>query len=206
MLFTFLSAQKRRYIRKNCVILLIIMILSEFSRFLQEYYEENSPNSAKERKTPVFLLFFWVKNKLETPATTNIDKILQKGEESDTGKRIAVALTAIQKLGIEVPAPIFNFSQCQLRLQAAVDSLNEALKQIKDKMLEIKAAMAMSKAAKDFSGRLVRKVPAPFRNTIRGVSSVAGKGLRYAIPGAAKLYAKGALGLARFSFVNAGCR
>ena len=66
-----------------------------------------------------------------------IDKILQKGEESDTGKRIAVALTAIQKLGIEVPAPIFNFSQCQLRLQAAVDSLNEALKQIKDKMLEI---------------------------------------------------------------------
>lgn len=78
MLFTFLSAQKRRYIRKNCVILLIIMILSEFSRFLQEYYEENSPNSGKERKTPVFLLFFWVKNKLETPATTNIDKILQK--------------------------------------------------------------------------------------------------------------------------------
>ena len=95
------------------------------SNFLKGYQELLSPEGK--------IAFAAKKNQV----SEIIDKILQKGEESDTGKRIAVALTAIQKLGIEVPAPIFNFSQCQLRLQAAVDSLNEALKQIKDKMLEI---------------------------------------------------------------------
>ena len=54
------------------------MILTEFSGFLQEYYEKNGAMSEKNAKTPVFLLFFWVKNKLETPASSNIDKILQK--------------------------------------------------------------------------------------------------------------------------------
>ncbi|HIU87242.1 TPA: hypothetical protein IAD52_09770 [Candidatus Spyradomonas excrementavium] len=54
------------------------MILTEFSTFLQAYYEKYDPISDKNAKTPVFLLFFWVKNKLETPAKTNVDKILQK--------------------------------------------------------------------------------------------------------------------------------
>lgn len=48
---------------------------------------------------------------------------------------------------------------------------------------------------RDFSGRQIRKIPAPFRNTIRGATSTVGKGLKYAAPKAAKLYAKGALGL-----------
>ncbi len=54
------------------------MILTEFSTFLQKYYEERGSLSEKDVKTPVFLLFFWIKNKLETPASTNVDKILQK--------------------------------------------------------------------------------------------------------------------------------
>ncbi len=58
------------------------MILKEFAEFLQNYYteEEKEAQSAgtEKHKTPVFLLFFWVKNKLETPAKTNVDKIIQK--------------------------------------------------------------------------------------------------------------------------------
>lgn len=49
------------------------MILKEFSNFLQEYYlDENN------KETPMFLLFFWVKNKVENPARSNTDKIIQK--------------------------------------------------------------------------------------------------------------------------------
>lgn len=53
------------------------MILTEFSTFLQKYYDEQGA-AVKDVKTPVFLLFFWIKHKLESPAVTNVDKILQK--------------------------------------------------------------------------------------------------------------------------------
>lgn len=54
------------------------MILQEFSNFLQAYYEEKGGLEKEGSKTPIFLLFFWVKNKIETPARTNTDKIIQK--------------------------------------------------------------------------------------------------------------------------------
>lgn len=56
------------------------MILKEFSEFLQEYYEKNQNTGEGESadKTPVFLLFFWLKKKIETPAQSNVDKIIQK--------------------------------------------------------------------------------------------------------------------------------
>ncbi len=50
------------------------MILQDFSEFIQNYYEEKQ----EEDKTPLFLLFFWMKNKVETPARNNIDRIIQK--------------------------------------------------------------------------------------------------------------------------------
>lgn len=53
------------------------MILQEFSDFLQDYYDNIKKESTPE-KTPIFLLFFWVKNKIETPARSNVDKIIQK--------------------------------------------------------------------------------------------------------------------------------
>lgn len=48
-------------------------------------------------------------------------------------------------------------------------------------------------SVRNFTGRQIRKIPAPLRNTIRGVTSTVGKGIKYAAPKAAKLYAKGAL-------------
>ncbi len=54
------------------------MILQEFADFLQEYYSEENLNKNEKQKTPVFLLFFWIKNKLEKPAKSNVDKIIQK--------------------------------------------------------------------------------------------------------------------------------
>ena len=44
------------------------MILKEFSDFLKE----------NEEKPSVSLLYIWLKIKIETPARTNIDRILQK--------------------------------------------------------------------------------------------------------------------------------
>lgn len=44
------------------------MILKEFSEFLQN----------NEEKPSVSLLYVWLKIKIETPAKTNVDKILQK--------------------------------------------------------------------------------------------------------------------------------
>ena len=44
------------------------MILKEFSDFLKE----------NENKSSVSLLFVWLKLKIETPAKSNVDRILQK--------------------------------------------------------------------------------------------------------------------------------
>ncbi len=44
------------------------MILKEFSDFLKE----------NEEKPSVSLLYIWLKLKIETPAKTNVDRILQK--------------------------------------------------------------------------------------------------------------------------------
>lgn len=52
-----------------------------------------------------------------------LEKTLKAGKVADSGKRIAVTLTELQKLGFELPAAIFNFSQCQIRLQGAMDQL-----------------------------------------------------------------------------------
>ena len=61
---------------------------------------------------------------------TMLDEILHLGTQVDAGKRIALALQEIQKLGIEAPAPIFNFSQCQLRLQSAIEEINELMSDV----------------------------------------------------------------------------
>lgn len=52
-----------------------------------------------------------------------VDDVLRCGTVEDTAKRIAVLLTELQKLGLELPAPIFNFSQCQMRLQGAMEEM-----------------------------------------------------------------------------------
>ena len=64
-------------------------------------------------------------------------EVLNKGTSTDTGVRIAVALTEAQKQGIEIPAPIFKFSQCQIRLSNAVDSINKAMTNIVDEIYSI---------------------------------------------------------------------
>ena len=57
--------------------------------------------------------------------------ILSLGELEDSGTRIAVCLAEAQKLGLELPAPIFNFSQCQIRLQNSINSLNNLMSDVK---------------------------------------------------------------------------
>lgn len=52
------------------------------------------------------------------------------------------------------------------------------------------------RTVRDLPGRAIRRLPAPFRNTIRGVTSTVGKGIKYAAPRAGKLYAEAALGIA----------
>ena len=67
-----------------------------------------------------------------------LGRVLHMGiNDKDTGKRIGVALIELQKLGLEAPGPIFNFSQCQLRLQAAVDEINSLMTMTKKTMADL---------------------------------------------------------------------
>lgn len=68
---------------------------------------------------------------------STLEEIFALGGKEDTGKRIAVALTELQKLGLELPAAIFNFSQCQMRLQGAIDNMRSELERIKVAMMDV---------------------------------------------------------------------
>ena len=54
----------------------------------------------------------------------DLAEVLKKGHGVDVGMRIAAALMLLQKHGIEVPGPIYNFNQCQMRLGGTVDAMN----------------------------------------------------------------------------------
>lgn len=58
-------------------------------------------------------------------------------KEGDAGMRIAVALAEAQKLGLELPAAIHNFSQCQIRLKNTVDDMVTQINEMQDQFLEM---------------------------------------------------------------------
>ncbi len=69
-------------------------------------------------------------------------EIFSLGDKRSSGARIAVALLEAQKLGLEIPASVFNFSQGQMRLQNALDNMNrqiaetEAVAELYNEVLE----------------------------------------------------------------------
>ena len=60
-----------------------------------------------------------------------LTKVFRMGNQESAGQRIAVALLKAQELGIEVPSSIFNFSQCQIRLQNALDEMNDLIEEMR---------------------------------------------------------------------------
>lgn len=72
-----------------------------------------------------------ISDELKEKFTSSLkDHIFNKGSESDSGYRIAVALAKAQELDIELPASIYNFSQSQIRLQNTIDTLNKKYQNI----------------------------------------------------------------------------
>lgn len=61
-----------------------------------------------------------------------IKKVAEMGSMDSAMSRIAIVMTKAQKLGFEVPASIFNFVQCMLRLKNTVDEMNKAVNQMDD--------------------------------------------------------------------------
>ena len=81
-------------------------------------------------------------DRLRGKVLARVELILGKGGMAQTGKVISATLSELQKLGIEIPAPVFNFSQCQLLIQGTVEQLNRTLKGIRVKMGRVTESMA----------------------------------------------------------------
>ncbi|GEM_PF-3058881 len=82
---------------------------------------------------------------------TEVKKYFRLGSGGSTGQRIAVTLLKAQELGFELPSAIFNFSQCQLRLQNTITELNEqiaALEGLKKSIDDISATLSMDSMCK----------------------------------------------------------
>lgn len=78
-----------------------------------------------------------VQKTVEQHLTEVLSAILKKGGQEDTGLRIKLAMEAILKEGIEIPAPIYNFELCQLSLQNTIDDMNDQIDTIRKVFLKL---------------------------------------------------------------------
>ncbi|MBO6214016.1 MAG: hypothetical protein J6N76_00605 [Lachnospiraceae bacterium] len=69
-----------------------------------------------------------------------LKKIFELGSSADSGRKVLLALTKAQELGIKLPREIQNFSQCQQRLE---NSVEETLDLCKDIAKETERLMRM---------------------------------------------------------------
>ena len=69
----------------------------------------------------------------------DLAEVLKKGHGNDVGMRIAAGLMLLQKHGIEVPGPIYNFNQCQMRLGGTVDAMNMLLVRMRSIMTSLQS-------------------------------------------------------------------
>ena len=75
--------------------------------------------------------------------TRELHEILNKGTTTDAGRRIFAALMCLQRHGIEIPGPIYNFAQCQMRLGGAVEEMGSLMNEIKQAMSHLRMAPAL---------------------------------------------------------------
>ncbi|MBO6215869.1 MAG: hypothetical protein J6N76_10155, partial [Lachnospiraceae bacterium] len=66
-----------------------------------------------------------------------IKEVFRLGDKRSAGQRIAAALMKAQQLGFEIPTSVYNFSQCELRLQNTIDDMNEQIKKYKNALGKI---------------------------------------------------------------------
>lgn len=59
-----------------------------------------------------------------------LEDVLNREDMTHAGERIAVALLKAQELGLELPGAVFNFSQCQLRLQNTISDMNQMISRV----------------------------------------------------------------------------
>lgn len=59
-----------------------------------------------------------------------LEDVLNREDMTHAGERIAVALLKAQELGLELPGAVFNFSQCQLRLQNTISDMNQMIDKV----------------------------------------------------------------------------
>ena len=64
--------------------------------------------------------------------TKDLHEILNKGTSHNAGERIFAVLTRLQRAGIELPAAIYNFAQCQMRLGGAIAEMKKLLDELKE--------------------------------------------------------------------------
>gem|GEM_PF-3757883 len=66
-----------------------------------------------------------------------LTEIFRIGTAADSGKKIMLALTAAQEIGIKLPLEIQNFSQCQQRLENSVNEIRQSAIDTKRTMDEL---------------------------------------------------------------------
>ena len=123
--------------KKHVTRMMIAAVLGKVDIFEDSFHEllENTPESVYKQKREQLLTVF--------------QEVMSLGDRQSAGERIAAALLKAQALGIELPPAIFNFSQCQIRLQNAVDEMNERIQSLQYNIRRVDRMKINSSESKD---------------------------------------------------------
>ncbi len=110
------ATQLTKFQQENITIMMVAAAAGDMEGFRECFRKllENTPPEVYKQK--------------EADLGKAIKEVFALGDSRSAGQRIAAALLRAQKLGFEIPTSIFNFSQCQLRLQNTIDDMNTQIK------------------------------------------------------------------------------
>lgn len=78
-------------------------------------------------------------NKKKPQLSAAIEEVFRLGDKRSAGQRIAAALMKAQQLGFEIPTSVYNFSQCELRLQNTISEMNDQIKKYQNALGKIES-------------------------------------------------------------------
>jgi len=80
---------------------------------------------------------------------STFEEILEMGNASEGGQRLAAALIKAQELGVKLPSEVYNFSQGQLRLQRSINDINDMISKYKVDINKIESSQSAQPAHVD---------------------------------------------------------
>ena len=121
------NASKLHHEKVTEIMKMMMSVVSKKPEYFVEAMSELINMSIKEdKKSKNPIGYEEISPEVKQRYIKELDKIFNTGSPEDAGIKILLSLTKAQSLGIQLPAELQNFSQCQQRLENSMSEIKQA--------------------------------------------------------------------------------